>query len=179
MINKLVKNRTVSGVLSLVETEGIQSFGRMNQNFVRSVLAIWLIQLNEFIYGNDKSKALTESQIDHTVETLIEMPEFRNITIADMSLIFKKAYLGDFGVLYGRIRPDLVLGWFKTYFEDRCDVAASQSQTNAQQVQIFTGSTRNAESVTTSREAIRNGIAVGQARERQEKIKNEKANPST
>lgn len=171
MINNLVKTRTVSGVLSLVEKEGIQSFGRMNQNFVRSVLAIWLVQLNEFIYGNDKAKALTESQINHTVETLVEMPEFRNITIADMSLIFKKAYSGDFGVLYGRIRPDIVLGWFKTYFDERCDVAASQSQTNTQQAQVFTGATRNAESAKTIRETIRKGIAIGQARERQEKIK--------
>ena len=136
-INQQIKSRTIEGVLSVVNSEGLQSFGRMNPEFVKSVLMVWLVGLNEFIYGNDTSKALTEHQIESTSEALIEMPEFRNITIADLSLVFKKAYSGEFGELYGRIRPDVIMKWFVKYFDQRCNTAAGINQTKDLQTKQF------------------------------------------
>lgn len=52
------------------------------------------------------------------------MPELRNITIVDLNLIFKKAYAGEYGKLYGRLRPDNIIEWFVNYFNDRCEAAA-------------------------------------------------------
>ena len=136
-INQQIKSRTIEGVISVINSEGLQSFGRMNPEFVKSVLMVWLIGLNEFIYGNDMQKSLTENQIESTAETLIEMPEFRNITIADLSLVFKKAYSGEFGELYGRIRPDVIMKWFVKYFDNRCSVAAGINQTKDMQQKQF------------------------------------------
>ena len=136
-INQQIKSRTIEGVFSVINSEGLQSFGRMNPEFVKSVLMVWLIGLNEFIYGNDMQKSLTENQIESTAETLIEMPEFRNITIADLSLVFKKAYSGEFGELYGRIRPDVIMKWFVKYFDNRCSVAAGINQTKDMQQKQF------------------------------------------
>lgn len=98
---------------------------------------VWLVGLNEFIYGNDMQKALTEHQIESTASALIEMPEFRNITIADLSLVFKKAYAGEFGELYGRIRPDVIMKWFVKYFDQRCNAAAGINQTKDMQTKKF------------------------------------------
>ena len=136
-INQKIKSRTIEGVMAVINSEGLQSFGRMNPEFVKSVLMVWLVGLNEFIYGNDMQKSLTENQIESTAETLIEMPEFRNITIADLSLVFKKAYSGEFGELYGRIRPDVIIKWFVKYFDSRCNVAAGINQTKDMQQKQF------------------------------------------
>jgi len=121
----------------VVNSEGLESFGRMNTEFVKSVLMVWLVGLNEFIYGNDRAKALTEYQIESTAESVLEMPEFRNITIADLSLVFKKAYSGEFGELYGRIRPDVIMKWFVKYFDNRCNIAAGINQTKDMQTKQF------------------------------------------
>ena len=136
-INAIVKSRTIESTLALNKSEGIQSFGRMNQEFVKSVLAMWIMGLNEFLYGNEPQKALTEGQIEATCELLLDMPEFRNITIADLSLVFRKAYAGEFGKLYGRIRPDVIIDWFVNYFNDRCNTAASLNQAKDQGMKRF------------------------------------------
>ena len=136
-INAIVKSRTIEATLALNKSEGIQSFGKMNQEFVKSVLAMWIMGLNEFLYGNEPQKALTEGQIEATCDLLTEMPEFRNITIADLSLVFRKAYAGEYGKLYGRIRPDVIIDWFVNYFNDRCNMAANLNQAKDQGMKRF------------------------------------------
>ena len=165
-INQQIKSRTIEGVFSVINSEGLQSFGRMNPEFVKSVLMVWLIGLNEFIYGNDMQKSLTENQIESTAETLIEMPEFRNITIADLSLVFKKAYSGEFGELYGRIRPDVIMKWFVKYFDNRCSVAAGINQTkDMQRKQFLTHIPRqSAES-----ESMRDGMKLALSHQQKQK----------
>ncbi len=117
----------MSGALAFASENGLKSFGALRRDkgieFVQSTLAIWIAGLNEFIYGNDKDKALTEFQIEQTADMLSDKFEFSNINIADLSLVFKKAYAGDYGKLYGRLRPDIIIGWFVEYFNERCNAA--------------------------------------------------------
>ena len=158
-INQQIKARTIEGVLSVINSEGLQSFGRMDSEFVTSILMVWLVGLNEFIYGNDMQKALTESQIESTALTLVEMPEFRNITIADLSLVFKKAYAGGFGELYGRIRPDVIMKWFVKYFDERCNAAAGINQLkDTQRKQFLANVPRQSDGSETMRDGMKKAL---------------------
>ena len=144
----------------------------MNQEFVKSVLAIWIIGLNEFLYGNEPQKALTEAQIESTCDLLTEMPEFRNITIADLSLVFKKAYAGEFGKLYGRIRPDVIIEWFVSYFEKRCNASALINQTETMQLkQTLASASRQSEKETESRDKMKKAVSINFEKKRFEELK--------
>ncbi|MCK5908169.1 MAG: hypothetical protein KAG37_11275, partial [Flavobacteriales bacterium] len=117
----------IEQAMELSRQKDIPTFGKLTRTkgnkFVESVIIFWLINLNEFIYGNDKAKALTLKQIEMTAEILIERYEVKNLTITDLSLIFRKAFSGEYGKLYGRLRPDIIIDWFLSYFEERLNVA--------------------------------------------------------
>ncbi|WP_143032247.1 hypothetical protein [Tenacibaculum sp. MAR_2009_124] len=114
--------------------------------FVKSTISIWIAGLNEFIYGNDRNKALSEFQIENTADILSDRLEFSNITVADLSLVFKKAYAGDYGKLYGRLRPDIIISWFIEYFNERCNtVAEINYKQHLQSKNFFSDVPRNTE----------------------------------
>ncbi len=117
--------------MELSRQKQIPTFGKLSRTkgskFSESIIIFWLINLNELIYGNDKAKALTLKQIEMTAEILIERYEVKNITITDLSLIFRKAFSGEYGKLYGRLRPDIIIDWFLSYFEDRYATLGNKS----------------------------------------------------
>ncbi|WP_440880674.1 hypothetical protein [Tenacibaculum sp. C7A-26P2] len=131
VVNKIVRTNSISGVLTFAKENNLKTFGMIKKdkgiNFVKSTISIWIAGLNEFIYGNDRDKALTEFQIENTADILSERFEFSNINIADLSFVFKKAYAGGYGKLYGRLRPDIIINWFIEYFNERCNTAAQIS----------------------------------------------------
>jgi hypothetical protein len=122
---------SIEQAMELSKKSHIPTFGKLirtkGNKFAESVIIFWLINLNEFIYGNDKAKALTLKQLEMTAEVLMNRYEVKNITIADLSLIFRKAFSGEYGKLYGRLRPDIIIDWFITYFDERCQVAEHHS----------------------------------------------------
>ena len=127
LINREIKVSTITDVFRVADEKNLITLGQIErikgEGFIKSVLGLWIAGLNEFIYGNDTEKALTEYQIVTLCELVAEKFEVKNLNIADISLIFKQAYSGRFGKLYGRIRPDVIIDWFEQYFNDRCNTA--------------------------------------------------------
>ena len=141
VISKQFVITSIEQAMELSRQKNIPTFGKLSRTkggkFSESVMIFWLINLNEFIYGNDKAKALTLKQIEMTAEILIERYEVKNLTITDLSLIFRKAFSGEYGKLYGRLRPDIIIDWFLTYFEERVNVAEHISIQKHQKTKSF------------------------------------------
>lgn len=83
-------------------------------------IKIWTIELNEVL---NVTRPLTEAQIDEFASLLIS--EFWAVSIADLYLVFKTAKLGGYGELYGSLSIDKMLGWFRKYYDERQNIAAS------------------------------------------------------
>jgi len=127
VVNKAIKVNKIQQVFDLT----LPSFRAIEKvkgtEFVAKVIGQWIIALNMYIYGNDTEKALTQFQIETVSNILAERAEVKNLNIADVALIFKKAFSGEFGKLYGRLRPDVIVQWFTDYFDERCETAANKS----------------------------------------------------
>jgi hypothetical protein len=67
-----------------------------------------------------------------TAELIVE--EFRNLTVSDVILIFRRAMLGQWGEFYGRLDGQMILGWFGKYFDERCEAAALLSEQEGHQL---------------------------------------------
>ncbi|MFL0104951.1 hypothetical protein [Tenacibaculum maritimum] len=108
---------------------------------VEAYIKLWLIDLNLSL---GLKQPLKEHQIDQIAFGVIE--NYRSLNIADISLIFKNAKHGKYGDFYDRITIPTVLKWFRLYFNDRCNVAASQSyQNHIQHKSAFANTPRSCE----------------------------------
>ena len=86
-------------------------------------MRLWLISLNESL---NLKRPLKPHQIDECAIRIVA--KYRHVTISDINLIFNRAKEGEYGEFYESISIPKVLSWFKDYFDERCEVAASMSQ---------------------------------------------------
>lgn len=89
---------------------------------VEPYIKVWLINLNETL---NLKRPLKEHQIDECAYLIVD--GYRNITIADINIIFKRAKMGEYGELFESLSVDKILRWFKNYFNDRCNTAEAIS----------------------------------------------------
>ncbi len=92
-------------------------------NFVKLYLELWLIDLNEL---TAVKKPLNLNQIGFISDQIIN--EYRNLTVADIYLIFNNAATGIYGKLYESMSPVEVLIWFREYYNERLEVCAQITQ---------------------------------------------------
>lgn len=90
-----------------------------------AMLKMWIINLNESINTTRKFKG---HQIDEAA--LLIMQGYRNISIADMTLIFKNAKSGVYGDIYETLSMHKLLAWFREYFDDRMEAFERRSLEN-------------------------------------------------
>ena len=81
------------------------------QAFLRSYIALWLIELNELL---NLKNPLSEAQITLCTEQI--------------SLIFKRIVSGEFGELYERISMPKLMSIFRQYDQERTEVVVTQNQ---------------------------------------------------
>ncbi len=89
---------------------------------IEAYIKIWVIDLNESI---NLKRQLMEHQIDEIAFFIVS--DFKNITIADIKVVFTNAKTGAYGELYESLSMDKILGWFRQYFDSRCNVAGARS----------------------------------------------------
>ncbi len=112
----------------LAGTPTIGSLARSyGERAVRSVIEGCIVGLCEFV--NIPRATMSESQARQTAALIVE--EFRNLTIADVVMIFRRGKLGQWGEFYGRLDGQMILGWFGRYFDERCEQAATLSEIEA------------------------------------------------
>jgi hypothetical protein len=102
----------------------VREFGETK---MEAYLKVWLINLTESL---NVKRSLSEVQIDECAMLIVQ--EFKNLTIADINLIFKDAKMGKYGELYESLSMAKVLGWFNDYFTKRMDESELINQRKAQ-----------------------------------------------
>lgn len=93
------------------------------QAFLRSYIALWLIELNELL---NLKNPLSEAQITLCTEQIIT--DYSFLKLSELSLIFKRIVSGEFGELYERISMPKLMTIFRQYEQERTEVVTSESQ---------------------------------------------------
>lgn len=111
---------------------GLPTLGSINRqfgiDFTQAYIEGWIVNIREFI---NVGKRMNDVQTQETAMLIIET--YPSLNIADINLVFKRAKLGKFGQFYDRLDGQLLLGWFDTYFDERCQAAANISMREADQ----------------------------------------------
>jgi hypothetical protein len=89
---------------------------------VRAYVSGHIVALRDFI---NLRGAMTDDQTVATAELVVS--EYGNLSLADIALIFRRAKLGQWGEFYGRLDGQIILGWFKKYYDERCEAFAQKS----------------------------------------------------
>lgn len=92
------------------------------RDFTEGLIMGWLVYLNKMLNLN---KPMSEDQIEMCA---IEVNnEFYGLKISDLTLLFKRIISGAYGEFYESLTIPKVLTFFRTYFDERCELAEQQS----------------------------------------------------
>lgn len=86
--------------------------------FINGYIKIWIINLVEFL---NIGKNMKDEQITETAEMIFD--DYVYLTLADISLVFKRAKRGYYGKVYDRLDGQIILDWFSQYHDERCRAA--------------------------------------------------------
>jgi len=95
------------------------------EQFTKSMLMIWLVYLNNLM---DLKNPMSEEQTELCAQSILD--EFYSIKFSDLTLLFKNIISGKYGKFYERISISDILSFFREYFDERCEIAATQSERN-------------------------------------------------
>jgi hypothetical protein len=125
---------------------GTPTIGKLSKNLgelqIENYIKFWLVDLNEDL---NLKRPLQASNIDQIAFYVV--CEYRNLTIADINLIFTNAKLGKYGEFYDSLTMPKVLKWFNDYAEDRvCEAEKLSYQKHVQQKTYLSNVPRGSES---------------------------------
>lgn len=92
---------------------------------IAAIQAIFMF-LDDFL--GEKS-GLTEAQ--NIILSKQIMADYYYLSIADLKLFLKKALDGQYGDIYGRLNPNVIMGWLRRYVDDRHTIATMKSEAQA------------------------------------------------
>lgn len=124
--NCLMRSVTIKGVSDALSRNTVSLVDikkGKGQAFLRSYIAIWLIDLNELL---NLKNPLSEAQITLCTEQIIT--DYSFLKLSELSLIFKRIVSGEFGELYERISMPKLMSIFRKYEQERTEVVTSESQ---------------------------------------------------
>jgi hypothetical protein len=96
-----------------------------SQDFIIAYLAMWILNLNEFI---NVPRKMSPEQMEETATILYQ--EYHFFNLADINLIFRRIKKGEFGQLFADIDGLKILSWFEKYAQERMRTAADQQITD-------------------------------------------------
>lgn len=85
-------------------------------------ICLWLAFIQDMAGVKNK---MNVHQIQLCAQMVLE--QFKALKIADINLISNMAIRGEFGQFYENISIPKVIEWFSTYFDQRCEVGAMES----------------------------------------------------
>lgn len=93
---------------------------------IEAIIKLHLIDLCESV---NLKRPLRATQIDSIAREIVA--EYYALTIADVHVIFRNAKTGAYGEFYESLDMPKVMGWFRSYFAERLELAAEQSENHA------------------------------------------------
>lgn len=125
---ELVHVRSLNDALALATTDRDKypSLARLRASYgtekIEAVIKLHLIDLQNNV---NLKRPLRPVQIDNIAREVVA--SFYSLTIADIHVIFRKAKIGEYGEFYESLDMPKVMSWFREYFDNRCELGASQS----------------------------------------------------
>ncbi len=89
---------------------------------IQVYIKLWLIDLNMM---SGVTRPLNEAQLDFIANNIVT--KYRELSIADINLIFNNAIEGVYGQFYESLTPPKILSWFVDYLSLRMTVCESMS----------------------------------------------------
>ena len=119
---KLVNIKNIQTAV-LTQTPKISLIAKTyGDNKAENYIKIWLLDLNQSL---DVKNPLSGKQIDDIAFYMVN--DFRNISIADLFVIFSDVKKGVYGSMYESLSTDKVLGWVGKYNAERDIICAENS----------------------------------------------------
>lgn len=92
---------------------------------IEIVIMEMLMQLNEAM---NLKRPMSADQVQECAMLIVD--EFKNLTIADIQVIFRGAKSGKYGEMYESLSMVKIMGWFRKYFEERCQYFQRRNQSD-------------------------------------------------
>lgn len=93
-----------------------------NYAFAHALIMGWLVYLNDILNLN---KPMTEDQIELCAQEINNT--YYSLKMSDLTYLFKKIISGQYGEFYESLTIAKVLSFFRSYFEERCEIAEEES----------------------------------------------------
>jgi len=142
----------IANIQQAIESKApsVASFQREHgRQFTEGLITFWLLYLNKVLNLN---KPMSEEQINLCSSMVVE--EFYMLKVSDLTLLFKRIISGQYGEFYERLSIDKILTFFRTYLDERFELAADNSirnhneETKKTEATISEGWTRRAKKFT-------------------------------
>lgn len=92
------------------------------------MMVIWM---ESFINFYSTTGTMDKFQVAETINLIID--EYPHYTMYDFKLFFKRAKLGDYGEVYGRMDGQVILSWLRKYDIRRDTAAQNESIKESEQ----------------------------------------------
>lgn len=125
----------VNSVEKVVQLVNQPSFAVLRNSFgskyIESILKLHLISLNQRM---QLKRSLTETQISETAYEIIS--QFAVLNMADLNLVFRRIVTGYYGEMYESISTTKIMSFFRSYFNERLEVAETLTLRKHQQYHV-------------------------------------------
>lgn len=91
--------------------------------FIESYLKLWLVSLNKML---TLKNPLTEEAIDMVVFEVLD--KYYGLSVPQLTLLSRRIVTGQYGEFYENLSVSKMVGFFDSFFSERCDMAATMSQ---------------------------------------------------
>ena len=122
-ISKDLKTINTPALCITSDTPTLGELSRQNgEEMTEGYICIWIAFIQDMVGVKNKMNTV---QIQMCSQMVLD--QFKTLKIADINLISTMAIRGDFGQFYESISIPKVVEWFQTYFDQRCEVGAMES----------------------------------------------------
>lgn len=125
VINCMEKFSKVTTPLLALKTESVTIASlrkRYSADWIRAYIAGWIINMNEFLNVN---RPMNENQIEETAWLIAQ--KFYYLNVSDITLLFNRAKMGEYGPLYESLDGSKILAWFDKYAAERAQLAETET----------------------------------------------------
>jgi hypothetical protein len=93
-----------------------------SSDMVQAYIELWIVDLNEFL---NVSRPMNEPQIRQTAWFILS--KYPYLLLADLTLVFNRAKLGEYGQFYESIDGPKILSWFEKYDKERWNACEEET----------------------------------------------------
>lgn len=122
-----INPKTIQDVFRSPEVGIVSIRKELGEYKLKAMMVKWL---NSFLNFYSTNGTMDAMQMADTTNLIIEA--YPHYTIYDFKLFFKRAKLGDYGEVYGRMDGSVILSWLRKYDMQRDTLAMEESINESQ-----------------------------------------------